>query len=104
MPMTASSPPIYGCKACARSTKSASPSSWGADMSVSDALSTPPRADEGIDVPLGTDFPEIRAAIRAICRKFRDAYWRDLEDRYEYAEEFVAELGKAAYLGAASQH
>ena len=70
-------------------------------MSVSDALSTPPRADEGIDVPLGTDFPEIRAAIRAICRKFPDAYWRDLEDRDEYAEEFVAELGKAGYLGAA---
>src|SRR5215470_1095281 len=70
-------------------------------MSLSDALSTVAHTDDAIDVPLGTDYPEIRSAIRAICKKFPDAYWRDLEDRDEYAEEFVAELGKAGYLGAA---
>src|SRR5262245_29620385 len=73
-------------------------------MSVSDALSTMAHADDAIDVidvPLGTDYPDIRSAIRAICRKFPDAYWRDLEDRDEYAEQFVVELGKAGYLAAA---
>ena len=52
-------------------------------------------------VPVGEDYPEIRANIRAICRNYPDEYWRGLEDADEYAEEFVVELGKAGYLGAA---
>jgi acyl-CoA dehydrogenase len=52
-------------------------------------------------VPLGNDYPEIRENVRSICRKYPGAYWRDLEDRNEYAEAFVKELGEAGFLGAA---
>ena len=51
-------------------------------------------------VPFGDDFPEIREGVRAICKRYPDKYWRDLEDTDEYAEEFVTELSRAGYLGA----
>jgi acyl-CoA dehydrogenase len=51
-------------------------------------------------VTLGDDYPEIRAGVRAICEKYPGAYWRELEDKKEYAEEFVTELSAAGYLGA----
>ena len=51
-------------------------------------------------VPLGNDYAEIREGVRAICKNFPGKYWRDLEARDEYAEEFVAALGAAGYLGA----
>src|SRR5580700_10477788 len=58
-------------------------------------------ADEDMPaVPLGRDFPEIRDAVAAICKKYPGAYWRDLEDRREYPHEFVKELGDAGYLAA----
>jgi acyl-CoA dehydrogenase len=59
------------------------------------------RPDDAISVPLGTDYADIRESVRAICRRFPDKYWRDLEDKDEYAEEFVAALGAAGFLGAA---
>jgi acyl-CoA dehydrogenase len=55
-------------------------------------------ADDLPAVPLGRDFPEIRDAIQAICKKYPGAYWRDLEDRHEYPHDFVTELGDAGYL------
>jgi len=51
-------------------------------------------------VPVGRDYPEIRAGVRAICAKYPDKYWRELEDKDEYADAFVAELSAAGYLGA----
>jgi acyl-CoA dehydrogenase len=51
-------------------------------------------------VALGEDYPEIRVGVRAICAKYPGKYWRDLEDADEYAENFVAELSAAGYLGA----
>jgi acyl-CoA dehydrogenase len=51
-------------------------------------------------VPVGQDFPEIRDAVRAICRNYPGSYWRDLEDSGEYAKEFVAELTQAGFLSA----
>jgi acyl-CoA dehydrogenase len=58
-------------------------------------------ADEDMPaVPLGRDFPEIRDAVAAICKKYPGAYWRDLEDRREYPHDFVKELGDAGYLAA----
>jgi acyl-CoA dehydrogenase len=69
-------------------------------MSVSRPVGVAPLEDV-LMVPFGVDFPEIRDNVRAICRNYPDKYWRDLEDADEYAEEFVAELGKAGYLGAA---
>jgi acyl-CoA dehydrogenase len=51
-------------------------------------------------MPLGNDYADIRHGVRAICKNFPGKYWRDLETRDEYAEEFVAALGAAGYLGA----
>jgi len=51
-------------------------------------------------VPGGRDYPEIREAVRAICRNYPAAYWRQLEDTGGYATEFVAELTKAGFLAA----
>jgi acyl-CoA dehydrogenase len=51
-------------------------------------------------VPVGRDYPEIRDGVRAICAKYPDKYWRELEDNDEYADAFVAELSAAGYLGA----
>jgi len=51
-------------------------------------------------VTLGEDYVEIREGVRAICAKYPGKYWRDLEDRNEYAHEFVAELSAAGYLAA----
>jgi acyl-CoA dehydrogenase len=51
-------------------------------------------------VPVGRDYPEIRDGVRAICAKYPDKYWRELEDKDEYADVFVTELSAAGYLGA----
>ncbi len=51
-------------------------------------------------VPVGTDFPEIRDAVRAICKNFPGAYWRGLEDTGDYAKEFVQALTDAGFLSA----
>ena len=52
------------------------------------------------NVAVGEDYPEIRAGVRALCAKFPGKYWRDLEDKNEYAEEFVRALSDAGYLAA----
>lgn len=41
---------------------------------------------------------QIRTAIRAICREFPDAYWRDLDKRREYPDEFVRALTEGGWL------
>jgi acyl-CoA dehydrogenase len=43
---------------------------------------------------------ELRAAVRAVCDRFPDAYWRDLDARREYPEAFVAAMTEAGFLGA----
>ena len=43
---------------------------------------------------------ELRAAVRAVCDRFPNAYWRDLDARREYPEAFVAALTEAGFLGA----
>ena len=55
---------------------------------------------EQLLVPAGRDYPEIREAVRAICRNYPGAYWRGLEDSGGYATAFVAELTKAGFLAA----
>jgi len=57
--------------------------------------------EESPSVTLGNDYPEIRENVRSICKSYPGSYWRELEDRDEYAEAFVQELGRAGYLGAA---
>ena len=51
-----------------------------------------------ISVPLGEDYPEIRASIRRICQDFPGEYWRDLDARSAYPDAFVKALTEAGYL------
>ena len=41
---------------------------------------------------------ELRTAVRAVCDRFPDAYWRDLDARREYPEAFVAAMTEAGFL------
>src|SRR5271155_3136404 len=43
---------------------------------------------------------DIRAAIRALCANFPDAYFRELDAARAYPEAFVAALTKAGWLAA----
>jgi acyl-CoA dehydrogenase len=42
----------------------------------------------------------LRAEVRAICERFPDAYWRELDQARAYPEAFVGALTKAGYLAA----
>src|SRR5579884_2879038 len=42
----------------------------------------------------------IRQAVREICRKYGDRYWRELDRTGGYPEEFVRELTAAGWLAA----
>ncbi len=43
---------------------------------------------------------QIREAVRALCARFPGEYWRDLDRRRAYPEEFVRALTEAGFLGA----
>ena len=43
----------------------------------------------------------LKAGSCEICKRYPGEYWRDLDSRREYPEEFVNELTKAGYLGGA---
>ena len=45
-------------------------------------------------------FQPLRAAIAELCVSFPPSYWRDLDQRRAYPEEFVRTLTEAGYLGA----
>ena len=53
-----------------------------------------------ISMALGEDFADIRESVRAICAGFPGGYWRELEERQAYPEEFVKALTEAGYLAA----
>jgi len=42
----------------------------------------------------------LRTSVRELCARFPDQYWRDLEARRAYPEEFVRTLTDAGYLAA----
>jgi acyl-CoA dehydrogenase len=52
----------------------------------------------------GTSEPEshqdLRAAVRAVCARFPDEYWRDLDARREYPDAFVQAMTEARFLAA----
>ncbi|HEY0874218.1 MAG TPA: acyl-CoA dehydrogenase family protein [Vicinamibacterales bacterium] len=49
----------------------------------------------------GTDLHEdLRHAVRDLCSRFPDAYWRERDARREYPTEFVQALTSAGYLAA----
>jgi len=51
-------------------------------------------------IELGDDYREIREGVRAICAGFPGEYWRELDEREGYAEEFVAALTESGFLAA----
>jgi acyl-CoA dehydrogenase len=55
-----------------------------------------------MSVPFGftEDQEALRAAVRDLCKRYPDLYWRDVDERREYPEAFVADLTKAGYLAA----
>src|SRR5262245_18370968 len=53
-----------------------------------------------VAVPVGEDYPEIRAGVRGICADFPGGYWRDLDARDAYPEAFVRALTASGYLAA----
>jgi acyl-CoA dehydrogenase len=52
----------------------------------------------------GTSEPEshqdLRAAVRAVCARFPNEYWRDLDARREYPDAFVQAMTEARFLAA----
>ena len=42
----------------------------------------------------------LRQGVREVCKGFPDEYWRGLDARREYPEEFVKAMTEAGYLGA----
>ncbi|MFQ5756218.1 MAG: acyl-CoA dehydrogenase family protein [Acidiferrobacterales bacterium] len=55
------------------------------------------------DTPLATDselHTELRVAIRNLCRRFPDEYWRTVDKNREYPEAFVKALTDAGWLAA----
>ena len=49
---------------------------------------------------VGEDYPEIRAAITRLCRRFPGTYWRRLDKENAYPAEFIEALTRSGYLGA----
>ena len=45
-----------------------------------------------------SDWKDLREGIRAICKKFPETYWRDLDIKREYPSKFVKSLTEAGYL------
>lgn len=58
-----------------------------------------PAIDE-LSLTFEEDFPEIRESVRRICEHFPGAYWRELEARSAYPDDFVAALTGAGHLAA----
>ncbi len=44
--------------------------------------------------------PELRAAVRRLCLRFPDGYWRQLDRERAYPEAFVQAMTEAGFLGA----
>jgi acyl-CoA dehydrogenase len=42
---------------------------------------------------------ELKSAVAELCRSFPDKYWRELDAKREYPEEFVRALTRAGYMG-----
>ena len=45
-------------------------------------------------------YPELREAVRALCREYPDAYFRAIDEQRGYPDEFVAALTRAGWLAA----
>jgi acyl-CoA dehydrogenase len=43
-------------------------------------------------------YQELKSAVGELCRNFPDAYWRELDSRRAYPQEFVQALTRAGYM------
>ena len=53
-----------------------------------------------MDRTLTPDQDRLRAEVRALCARFPDTYWRDLDRRREHPTDFVRAMTEAGFLGA----
>jgi len=54
-----------------------------------------------MSAPANTDLHrELKSAVVELCRSFPDKYWRELDAKRQYPEEFVRALTRAGYMGA----
>lgn len=60
----------------------------------------PSSLTDSVSIELGQDYPEIREGVQRICADFPGSYWRDLDEREAYPNEFVAAMTEAGYLAA----
>ena len=51
-------------------------------------------------IPGPDRYQELREALRDLCRRYPDEYWRKLDESQAYPDEFVGALTKAGWLGA----
>ncbi|MCI5074138.1 acyl-CoA dehydrogenase family protein [Oricola sp.] len=51
-------------------------------------------------VEIGNDYPEIREGVQAVCSRFPTSYWRELDKKDAFPDEFVAAMTEAGYLAA----
>ena len=51
-----------------------------------------------MDATLSPAHVKLRAEVRALCARFPDAYWRELDQKREHPSAFVAALTDAGYL------
>src|ERR671922_811934 len=51
-----------------------------------------------MDFSLTADQQRYRDAVREVCARFPDTYWRDLDARKQYPQEFVDALTKGGWL------
>ena len=52
-----------------------------------------------MDFTLSESQERLRAAVRALCRDFPDAYWREADRTHAYPETFVRAMTTAGWLG-----
>lgn len=53
---------------------------------------------DDVTMSVGTDYPELRDAVRRICSDFPGSYWQALEAAEQYPEAFVKALTESGFL------
>src|SRR6476469_1364461 len=59
-----------------------------------------PVADHKTMTVMDTERQNLRAEVRALCRKFDDEYWRRCDEERAYQDAFVEAMTAAGYLSA----
>jgi len=57
-------------------------------------------SDDSVTISTGRDFPELRDAVKRICKDFPGEYWRKMDNEHGYPTEFVHALTDAGFLAA----